>query len=199
MTLYARSDLCAVSVSPDHGGCGATHTRPLIAGAPAKIWGLECPACEDFLRSDKLWSPLVTTIPETTDEKNAREDVEKRGSVEQAQSVATALNQLAKLGDLPAVLGQFMQFMTTGAIAPAAPAAPLVADIVATPEPAVVPQIEAAPVSDVPHTETSDAPAQAPDLDAMTTNDLRELAKQYGVPITRSRDDQIVALKGALG
>lgn len=199
MTLYARSDLCYVAVSADHGGCGEGHARPVIAGAPAKIWGLECPACEDHLRSDKLWSPLVTTIPETTDEKNAREDVEKRGSVEQAQSVATALNQLAKLGDLPAVLGQFMQFMTTGAIAPAAPAAPLVADIVATPEPAVVPQIEAAPVPDVPHMETSDASAQAPDLDAMTTNDLRELAKQYGVPITRSRDDQIAALKGALG
>lgn len=207
MTIYARSDLCYVAVSADHGGCGEGHARPVVAGAPAKVWALNCPACEDHLRSDKLWSPQVTTIPETMDEENARKDVEKRGAVEQAQSVADALGQLAKLGDLPAILGQFMQFMTTGAIAPAAPIGAPHADIVATPEAASVPQIEA-PV-EAPVETQSEKPVEAPtvedpvlgvrDLDHMTTAELRELAKKSGVPITRSREDQINVLKDALG
>lgn len=198
MTIYARSDLCYVAVSPDHGGCGEGHARPVVAGAPAKVWALTCHQCEDHLRSDKLWSPQVTTIPETMDEENARKDVEKRGAVEQAQSVADALSQLAKLGDLPAILGQFMQFMTTGAIAPAAPIGPPVADIVATPEPSAAPQLPAAPES------TPQAPSDAvdpskADLDSMTLTELREIAKQVGAPIARSREDQIAAIKGKLG
>lgn len=199
MTIYARSDLCYVTVSPDHGGCGVGHSRPVVAGAPAKIWALDCHACEDFLRSDKLWSPQVTTIPETMDEKNAREDVEKRGAVEQAQSVADALGQLAKLGDLPAILGQFMQFMTTGQIAPAVPIGAPKVDIVATAEPSPAPQLP--PVPETP--ETSEpvhlAESDAPDYDAMTLSELRDLAKKSSVAITRSREDQIAALKDALG
>ena len=189
MTLYARSDLCYVAVSRDHGGCGESHGRPIVAGAPAKVWALNCHPCEDFLRSDKLWSTQITTIPETLDEENARKDVEKRGAVEQAQSVADALGQLSKLGDLPAVLGQFMQYLTTGALAPAAPigAAPQ-ADIVATPEPARVPELPPTP-------ETPEA--VEPDMDLMTLNELRALAKEVGAPITRSREDQIAAIKSA--
>lgn len=202
MTLYARSDLCYVAVSADHGGCGEGHARPVVAGAPAKVWALNCHPCEDHLRHDKLWSSQITTIPETLDEENTRKDVEKRGAVEQAQSVADALGQLAKLGDLPAVLGQFMQYLTTGVAAPAAPigAAPQ-ADIVATPEPAPAPQIEA-PADEPPADDslTVESPALGKrDLDHMTTAELRELAKQHGVAITRSRDDQIAALKDTLG
>jgi hypothetical protein len=196
MTIYARSDLAAVAVSADHGGCGVVHSRPVVGGAPAKIWALDCHACEDFLRSDSLWSPQATTIPETLDEENTRKDVEKRGAVEQAQGVADALGQLAKLGDLPAILGQFMQYMTTGNIGPAAPIGATKADIVATPKPSEVPQL-AAPQAAAP-VDAPPTPAE-PDYDFMGTNELRELAKKNGVPITRSREDQIAALKSALG
>lgn len=207
MTIYARSDLCYVAVSADHGGCGEGHARPVVAGAPAKVWALSCHPCEDHLRHDKLWSPQATTIPETMDETNARLDVEKRGSVEQAQSVADALGQLAKLGDLPAVLGQFMQYLTTGNIGPAAPigAAPQ-ADIVATPEPAPAPALPASePVEEPVEAPVEDASEEPTDLlgerdfEHMTTYELRDLAKQNGVAITRSREDQIAALKAALG
>jgi hypothetical protein len=194
MTLYARSDLCYVAVSTDHGGCGLGHARPVVAGAPAKVWALNCHPCENFLRSDSLWSPQVMTIPETLDEENARKDVEKRGAVEQAQGVADALGQLAKLGDLPAILGQFMQFMTTGNIAPAAPIGTLKADIVATPEPSPAPQLP--PAAQEPA--IAEPVTEKPDLDGMTLNELRELAKKHGVPITRAREDQIAALKDAL-
>jgi hypothetical protein len=205
MTIYARSDLCYVAVSRDHGGCGESHARPVVAGAPAKVWALTCAPCEDHLRSDKLWSSQVTTIPETMDEENARKDVEKRGAVEQAQSVADALGQLAKLGDLPAVLGQFMQYMTTGQIAPAAPIGAPQADIVATPEPAPAPQLPAASPEPEAAPETPEAPVEdAPlpkveDLDNMNLTELREVAKQVGAPITRSREDQITVLKEKLG
>jgi hypothetical protein len=199
MTIYARSDLCYVAVSADHGGCGLGHARPVVGGAPAKVWALDCHACEDHLRFDALWSPQVTTIPETLDEKNAREDVEKRGAVEQAQSVADALGQLAKLGDLPAILGQFMQYMTTGQVAPAVPIGAPKADIVATPEPAPAPQLPPAPETPSAPEPVHLAASDTPDYDVMTLNDLRELAKKKGVPITRSREDQIAAIKDAMG
>ncbi len=52
MSLYARSDMMSVSI-PRPEGCGATHTRPVTRGAPAKIWDLGCPTCESHLRGDR--------------------------------------------------------------------------------------------------------------------------------------------------
>ena len=53
MTLYARSDLMSVAVPVESGGCGQNHSRPVIKGAPAKVWALDCPAhCEPYLRGD---------------------------------------------------------------------------------------------------------------------------------------------------
>lgn len=52
MALYARSDLMSVSIPATSGGCGETHTRPVVKGAPRKVWKLECPACEAYLRGD---------------------------------------------------------------------------------------------------------------------------------------------------
>lgn len=52
MTLYARGDLTCISVSADSGGCGTTHSRPVIDGAPAKVWELDCPECEHILNGN---------------------------------------------------------------------------------------------------------------------------------------------------
>ncbi len=49
MTLYARGDLTCIAVSTDSGGCGQSHCRPVVKGAPAKIWELNCPQCERYL------------------------------------------------------------------------------------------------------------------------------------------------------
>lgn len=112
MTVYARSDVTAVSISPAHGGCGTTHSRPVVGGAPARLWSLVCNnGCEDVLRYDVLWSAVPTAVPETPDETNIREDAEKRGQIEQMQSTATALQDLAKLGDLPSAIAQLAQMM----------------------------------------------------------------------------------------
>jgi SAP domain len=53
MSLYARSDLMSISVPVTSGGCGGSHSRPVNRGAPAKIWQLDCTACESYLRGDK--------------------------------------------------------------------------------------------------------------------------------------------------
>lgn len=112
MTVYARSDISCVALSKAHGGCGEVHSRPVVDGAPAKLWALTCNNCEDHLRSDSLWSSTISEIPETYDEKSVREDQEKRGQREQADATAHALERLAHLGDLPTVLGKMVELMT---------------------------------------------------------------------------------------
>jgi hypothetical protein len=112
MTVYARSDIAAVNISTTHGGCGVTHSRPAPGGIPDKLWALTChDGCEDVLRGDAHWAGTPHTIPETPDEIAIRQDVEKRGQVEQQTSMASALNDLAKLGALPSVLAQLMSHL----------------------------------------------------------------------------------------
>lgn len=188
MSVWARSDVCYVGISRDHGGCGEGHSRPVVQGAPVQVWQLTCGGgCEDYLRGDPLWSATPTGIPETVDEKATREDVEKRGALEQAQATADALSQLAKLGDLPAVLGRFMEFMASGGQLPAAPRA----DVVATREGAApaLPPVAAEPGS---------AGGGLPeDLESMSLPELKALAETRGVKTTRSKADQIAALREA--
>ncbi len=95
MSLWARSDLASVSVSPAHGGCGLVHTRPAPGGKPAELWELDCPACSDHLRHDPLWSTTLSEIPETHDEGKAREDFDRRGARDKDQVLAMALAKLA--------------------------------------------------------------------------------------------------------
>lgn len=112
MTVWARNDVCAVSISPDHGGCGEAHTRPVVKGAPVKVWALTCHGgCEDHLRESSLWSGTPQGVPETPDETTIRLDVERRGQLEQQSTMASALNDLAKLGDLPGAIAQLAQMM----------------------------------------------------------------------------------------
>lgn len=211
MTVYARSDLCYVGISRDHGGCGESHSRPVVEGAPAKLWALTChQGCEDHLRKDPLWSSIPTAIPETADEQATREDVERRGAAEQAHSTASALEQLAKLGDLPAVMGQFMQFLTgsgTPAVASAIdqlcrnghrnpPEAQFCSQCgVSTGEAVPVergPELPARPTAVDPRAGEEEA-----DLEAMSLGDLRALAERRGVKTTRSKSDQIALLREA--
>jgi ribosomal protein L37AE/L43A len=102
MTVFARSDVAAVAISPEHGGCGQPHSRPVgDDGTPAALWVLTCHGgCEDVLRADPLWASTVAEIPETPDEKTIREDWDKRGASDQQYVQAMALAKLAHL-DIP--------------------------------------------------------------------------------------------------
>ena len=115
MTLYARSDVMALSLG-EHG-CGATHTRPVTHGAPAKVFELNCPPCESHLRGDRrqkklvyqtnpktgqvthqdrvadadpMWSSTPDTIPLTPDETRTNEVRSERGKmqIEMLQALA---------------------------------------------------------------------------------------------------------------
>jgi len=96
MTVYARSDVMSVSLSHEHGGCGATHSRPVTHGAPAQSWGLDCPACENHLRSDPHWSINLSEVPETPDEERTRLDREKKGQTNQQDLLVAAILAIAQ-------------------------------------------------------------------------------------------------------
>ena len=55
MAVYPRSDVMSVNISLESGGCGRPggHSRPVIKGAPVKVWKLECEPCERHLRGDR--------------------------------------------------------------------------------------------------------------------------------------------------
>lgn len=106
MTVHARSDVSAVTISPESGGCGQVHGRPVHQGAPVKLWSLTCPMCETHLINDPHWSRTITGIPETPDEKAYREDQETKGKLDQQNQTAEALSKLGALGDLPAAIAQ---------------------------------------------------------------------------------------------
>lgn len=114
MTMHARSDVAAVTISPEHGGCGSFHSRPVHEGAPVKLWSLDCPPCEDVLRKDSHWSPTISGIPETPDEKEYREDQELKGHRDQQNQTADALAKLATLGDLPAAIAKLAEMFSSG-------------------------------------------------------------------------------------
>jgi hypothetical protein len=98
MTVYARNDLAAVTISEAHGGCNQAHARPAPGGVPAATWELHCDKCEDFLRHDPLWSVTSVEIPETYDETKARENFEKRGAKDKDAILTLALARLAGIG-----------------------------------------------------------------------------------------------------
>ena len=60
--MYARSDLMSVSIPETSGGCGKTHARPVTKGVAAKVWRLDCPPCEGYLRGDGK-PKLIKNIP----------------------------------------------------------------------------------------------------------------------------------------
>jgi len=125
-TLWARSDVMCLSLG-EHG-CGATHSRPVTHGAPAKEFRLDCPPCEAHLRgdrkqkklvyetdkrsgqpvrqarvadSDPLWSSTPDTVPPTPDEERVNSVRQERGA-QQIQMIQ-ALAALRGTGlDIPA-------------------------------------------------------------------------------------------------
>lgn len=172
MTVYARNDISSVAISASAGGCGDVHSRPTPNGAPVKLWALTCVGCENVLRLDPNWGGQPHQVPESPDEKEIREDVEKRGQVEQAASVAQALKDLAKLGDLPAALAAAMsQFINNPDAVKQAPA--IEAAVEATVEPQDEPPLPSE--NDVAH---------------MSMAELKNLAVRLGVSTVRSRVEQ---------
>jgi hypothetical protein len=105
VTLYSWSANVSTHVPVDAGGCGSSHRRPVVNGAPQHPWGLECPPCEEFLRTHNSdqWSTTLSELPETHDEKKSREDYEKRGANDVNTMLALALARMTG-GEIPATV-----------------------------------------------------------------------------------------------
>lgn len=215
MTLYSRSDICSVALSVrGHGGCGQRHDRPVVDGAPIKIWQLDCPQCEVHLGTDQHWSRTVSDIPETYDEEVIRKDQEKRGQRELASATGSALE---KLGSLPEILAQFVSIMAANGMANTTPVA---AARGAASRCANGHDNDGAPkfcgecgvkmaygrmISATVEPPDSALSVGAEELAAMMAkfqemphNQLKEEAKKLGVPTTRSKSDQLDLLAGHL-
>ena len=130
MALFARSDLVSVNIPAASGGCGRPggHSRPVIKGAPVKVWKLECPECESVLKGDRKqkilryqvnpttgqavrqeriadaddrWSSTPDTLPLTPDEERTNKTRSERGSMQ--IQMLQALAAIRQTGiDIPA-------------------------------------------------------------------------------------------------
>lgn len=220
MTVYARSDVAAVSISPEHGGCGESHSRPVVEGAPVKLWALTCHGgCEDVLRNDSLWAGTAHTVPETPDEEAIRLDVEKRGQAEQQTSIMDALNKLSALGALPTVLAQVLSGHNA-AIATGTPITRLcrnghpngehgkfcgecgadMTDAVNKKPVAALSGPEGTAEAETGETDTPTsnlAETVTDDLDGLTYTQLKEIAKNLNLEIAKSRVEQLEIIKKA--
>jgi hypothetical protein len=121
--LYARGDVMSIAIPSEHGGCNQQHSRPVIKGAPVKLWELDCPPCERYLRgerkpqkliyetdpktgavlrqarvpdSDPMWSSTPDTIPLSPDQERTHHIKIERG--EQQLRALESIATLAKAG-----------------------------------------------------------------------------------------------------
>lgn len=92
MVIYARSDVLGVGVPVDGGGCGVFHSRPVLDGAPAKLFAVDCPPCEQYLRSrlPDQWTPNRWDIPLTPDEDREASVLEDQARRLQEANASTA-------------------------------------------------------------------------------------------------------------
>lgn len=212
MSVFARSDVASVALSASHGGCGQVHTRPAPGGIPTQVWELECRMCEEHLRHDSLWAPTALSIPETPDEAINRASNEKRTAVEQAAQNVAAME---KLGDMPealaAALVKLLRPDAPGytAYCPAGHSAPASATFCGecgARMPKAFLETPPAALEALPEPEPTEEPRgflkaaeKAPtDLEAMSFGELKKLATSYGLPVRRSKEDMITAMRDYL-
>lgn len=176
MTIHARSDVSAVSISPAHGGCGQTHSRPVVEGAPASSWSLSCPKCEEHLRFDPCWSPVRDSVPETPDEVSAREERTKRTEADTQQLLTKAVTTLPEIlsqmvSGNAELVKQFLQLAASkGTLPQDLSPAPVQGEVLSHAR-----EVEANPTDS---------------LSTLSINELRAVAKARGVTVPSGKRDK---------
>lgn len=87
--------MCYTAPAAESGGCGTGHGRPVVNGAPVRIWALACPPCETYLLSvnDPCWARHPEKIPLSPDERLDADKLEKQGTSQMAKvAEAIAMN-----------------------------------------------------------------------------------------------------------
>lgn len=194
--MYARSDVSSVVIPVDGGGCGDSHRRPVVDGKLVKLFAIDCPSCETYIRAhlSDQWTVNRWDIPLTEDEKLQAEMLEKRAqalqekeSQERARRMATELAAEASR-DEP----RTSEYPVTANIWTQVPASPS-EDVPLSPLP---PEKEVVPVrtSSADLARREEATERA--LKKMSYTDLRQRCKELGLSSGGSRDVLIDRLQG---
>jgi hypothetical protein len=208
MTVHARSDIAAVSISQQHGGCGEVHSRPVHGGAPVKVWALTCGQCETVLAKDSNWSVTLAELPETPDEIVLREDRAKRAEQDRldnfnqlpehlAKALAPLVAQIASAGygSIPQAIAAMDRLCRNGHRNAAdakfcSSCGSSMAEGVPSdhaPDPAPEPELSAT------------RPVLPDNIEDLPMPQLRALAAELGVATTRSKAEQVALIKEAVG
>lgn len=171
MTLFAREDIQSIAVPTGVGGCGNTHRRPKKAGIPVKVWGISCPGCESTLGADPAWSRDRFQLPKSPDQALEDERALQRAEAAEAQArVALARQQMDQM--------RLTQPLT-----------PLIED-----DDIAITGDEVDGVGDASSPQT-DRPtlvdAARGNYKAMTVPDLKDLARERGLPVSGTKTDLV--------
>lgn len=174
MTLYARSDVQTVAVSPDLG-CGKAHTRPNRKdGTPVRTWELDCARCETQLEDDAQWSKSRYNVPLTAEEQAELEDLNKR-----AESIA-ATERIAAAREVARTVVEKQQGPD---------------DYDPDDEPVDDEDAGEGEHEDDGGEDDSGGGGQSDDLDDLSRKDLNALARDAGLNIKGTRDEVIARLR----
>lgn len=166
MVLYARNDI----QSHHSGRTGHNHRRPAKGdGTPVPIWGINCPPCEQELAGHPAWAATRYKIPLTPDEE--AEAADARAAAE------SAMHQQQLLLAQSAVMSQM--------------AAKNAVPEIDSEDIAVTSDSEPAPSGDG---GSPSPPSQESDYDVLTKTDLKDLARDRGLPVSGTREDLVARL-----
>lgn len=86
MTVYAPSDVAAIAVSPDQGGCGQQHGGG--ERAPGELLAVTCPQCEPVILSMRGhgWASDPMHVALTPDEQRAADATASKAQMEQQKT-----------------------------------------------------------------------------------------------------------------
>jgi len=170
MVLFARSDQLEVKCEARPG---TSHVRPRLTRDPdsdfVPTWGVDCPPCErGHLKNDPHWARTRHRIPLTPDEKD---------EAEQAIRDAAAMDAQIKLMEARQRSAHYKELLATGELDAGADE-PVITGAEDT--------VASAPVV----TETLQADPGA-SYRGLPVKDLRDLARDRGIPVSGSKQELI--------
>lgn len=166
MVMYARSDINSIhDLTPGH-----THARPKkLNGEHFPTWGIDCPPCEARLQGDPNWHRSRHRIPLTPDEQEEARD---------AQAAAEAALHQQQL--MLASQALTAQMAAKGAVPDGNPEDVYVSKPGEDDDSPAVPQV---------------VPAKTGyDYSALAKTDLKELARDRGLPVSGTSADLVARL-----
>jgi hypothetical protein len=168
MVLYARSDI----LSHVNSEIGHRHNRPVKGdGTPVPVWGINCEECERTLATDPAWHTSRYKIPLSPDEEQEAKDAQ--------DAAERAMHQ--------------QQLMLAHNATLAALAAKNAVPDIDPDDVAITSTNDDEPSGDVEGTPGIQSGGSS-DYDVLTKTDLKDLARDRGLPVSGTREELIQRL-----